>query len=215
MCICKGSSSSSLKSKTTNRIVNKSMPPPGSPPNRAAPRRTATTTSKGVRPPPPPGAAAATTTTTTSTTTDDDNSRSSSGGGGGGGGNGTPKTALSFDQLSSVLDPFFVDTCNFLKQSPWAPKQDSLSAAETVAPIHADSSDGRLEAAYLSPWGEATGDALDCAQQQKADLSSGNGSGGALQDFLSSGNSAWMETVQDMEAEKKDMLRLDVRVAFC
>lgn len=212
MCICKGSSSSSsLKSKTTNRIVNKNMPPPASPPKRGGSKRPSTTNNKGMRPPPPPTAADAT--TIPATTNNDDDS-------GGGGGSGTPKTAVSFDQLSSILDPFFVDTCNFLKQSPWSPKQEAHAPASTVAANNANSYDERLEAAYLSPWGEATGDALDCAQQQKADLgttssTSSNGGGGALQDFLSSGNSAWMETVQDMEAEKNDMLRLDVRVAFC
>lgn len=41
--------------------------------------------------------------------------------------------------------------------------------------------------------------------------SSNNSSGfSALEDFL--GSSAWADTVQDMETEKNDMLRLDVRV---
>lgn len=214
MCICKGSSSSSstLKSKTTKRIVNKSMPPPASPPKRSAPKRPATTANRGMRPPPPPPA-----TNHNTTTNDDDEEDSSSDS------HGTQKTALSFDQLSSILDPFFDDTCNFLKQSTWGQSKQEAAPAPTAnvaaTASHANTCHERAETAYLSPWGEATGDALDCAQQQKVDLgggsNNGSGGGGALQDFLSSGNSAWMETVQDMEAEKNDMLRLDVRVAFC
>ncbi|CAN0109125.1 unnamed protein product [Ectocarpus fasciculatus] len=126
-----------------------------------------------------------------------------------------------------ILDPFFVDTCHFFKQSSPPREQQAPAAtigttANAAAAAAADTTDAaadqawRLEAAFLSGV-EATADARSGGQEGDAsaggavDVGRNDDGARALQNFLGSGNSAWMESVRDMEAEKNDMLRLDVR----
>ncbi|CAN0287885.1 unnamed protein product [Ectocarpus sp. 4 AP-2014] len=201
MCICKRSSP---KSNTT-RTINKNMPPPPPPPPRHASARD----NRGRRSP----------TATPPTTAHD------------GAGAGRQAPAVSIDQISSILDPFFVDTCQFFKQSSPPPRQQAPAAtvgtttnAATAADADADTTDAaaadqpwRIENAFLSGVETTADDAQSGAQEGDAtaagavDVCRNENGVRALQNVLGCGSSAWMETVRDMEAEKNDMLRLDVR----
>ncbi|CAM9180716.1 unnamed protein product [Pylaiella littoralis] len=191
MCICKQRSSSprSKSTKTSNRIVNKSMPPPPPPPPSRRAASTITATDNGRTPTP---TATINTGTNNAATT-------------------VVNEAFSAGQISAILDPFFRDTCLFLKQSSWPAQQRREAPATTSTATNdpatnvsdAHNEQQRLDAASFSGGAvEGSGD---------SSTSSNNSSGfSALEDFL--GSSAWADTVQDMETEKNDMLRLDVRV---
>ncbi|CAN0423471.1 unnamed protein product [Ectocarpus sp. 12 AP-2014] len=201
MCICKRSSP---KSNTT-RTINKNMPPPPPPPPRHASARD----NRGRRPPTatPPAAAHD------------------------GAGASRQAPAVSIDQISSILDPFFVDTCQFFKQPSPPPRQQAPSAtvgtntnAAAAAAAAADTADAaaadqpwRIENAFLSGVEATPDEAQSGAQEGDAtaagavDVCRNDNGTRALQNVLGSGSSAWMETVRDMEAEKNDMLRIDVR----
>ncbi|CAN0457895.1 unnamed protein product [Ectocarpus sp. 12 AP-2014] len=201
MCICKRSSP---KSNTT-RTINKNMPPPPPPPPRHASARD----NRGRRPP----------TATPPAATHD------------GAGASRQAPAVSIDQISSILDPFFVDTCQFFKQSSPPPQRHQAPAATVgintnAAAAAADTTEAaaaaadqpwRIENAFLSGVEATADDAQSGAKEGDAtaagavDVCRNDNGARALQNVLGSGSSAWMETVRDMEAEKNDMLRLDVR----
>ncbi|CAN0224962.1 unnamed protein product, partial [Ectocarpus sp. 8 AP-2014] len=98
MCICKRSSP---KSNTT-RTINKNMPPPPPTP----PRHASAHDNRGRRSPTATPRAAAHE----------------------GAGASRQAPAVSMDQISSILDPFFVDTCQFFKQSSPPPRQQAPAA---------------------------------------------------------------------------------------
>ncbi|CAM9682175.1 unnamed protein product [Ectocarpus sp. 8 AP-2014] len=203
MCICKRSSP---KSNST-RTINKNMPPPPPPPLRHSSARD----NRGRRSPTatPPAAAHD------------------------GVGASRRAPAVSIDQISSILDPFFIDTCQFFKQQSSSPPRQQAPAAtvgtttNAAAAAAADTSDTtdaaaadqlwRIENAFLSGVEANADDAQSGAQEGDAtaagavDVCRNDNGARALQNVLGSGSSAWMETVRDMEAEKNDMLRLDVR----
>lgn len=109
-----------------------------------------------------------------------------------------PVVALSLGDLSKVLDPFF-DTFAARRQQRLQARERA-AAADAVARLRAD-------AAFLSVMGE--GDADDTS------AGAGCAAGGfdALRDFLTCPAGAAWDMVQEMEAEKKDMLRsFEVRV---
>ncbi len=141
-------------------------------------------------PPPPPAAPTKLTTTTTTATAAAAAAVAVS---------ATP-SAVTTSQLSAILDPFFSDTCHFLKQAPWV-QQQPRAAATAAAP--ADSYHNRIDASFLS--GAGLGG-------EPGFSSSVGGGGVALDDWLAS--PTWAASVKDMEAEKNDMLRLDVSVAL-
>ncbi|CAB1108613.1 unnamed protein product [Ectocarpus sp. CCAP 1310/34] len=208
MCICKRRC---LKSITTHTI-NKNMPPPPPPPPRHASARD----NRGRRSP----------TATPHAAAHD------------GAGASRQAPAVSIDQISSILDPFFIDTCQFFKQPSPPPRQqapaatvgtntNAAAAADTTAAAAAAAADTtdaaaadqpwRIESAFLSGVEETADEAQSDAEEGDATAGGavdvcGNVNGArALQNILGAGSSAWMETVRDMEAEKNDMLRLDVR----
>lgn len=119
---------------------------------------------------------------------------------------------LSLGQISTILDPFF-DTCTAVRRQQQQQRSQAAAAtaattaaaaaaatsATTVAitqreflalPLH---DDGPLSA---GTGGAENGCVIGGAESAASD------SGGALQDFLGSGNSAWVDMVQEMEAEK-------------
>ncbi|CBN80190.1 expressed unknown protein [Ectocarpus siliculosus] len=203
MCICKRSSP---KSNST-RTINKNMPPPPPPP----PRHSSARDNRGRRSPnaTPPAAAHD------------------------GAGASRQAPAVSMDQISSILDPFFVDTCQFFKQQSSPPPRQQAPATtvgtttndyDYAAAAAADTTDAaatdqpwRMENAFLSGVEATAYDAQSGAQEGDAtaagavDVGRNENGARALQNVLGSGSSAWLETVRDMEAEKNDMLRLDVR----
>lgn len=119
--------------------------------------------------------------------------------------------ALSTSQLSAILDPFFIDTCEFLREASGEERQQATFSTADINSHHQ-----RIEHAFLS--GPAVvGEATEYARHEakKAAGNGGGSGGGALDSFALLSSAAWMGAVQDMEAEKNDMLRLDVRFSSC
>lgn len=123
---------------------------------------------------------------------------------------------LSLQQLSSILDPFY-DTCSSaLRQQRKRLAARQATAARPTPPAAGEPTTSSccqlaptavvVEHSFLSQVGESKAN-------QSGRSSSVNC--GAIQDFMSVGNSAWMNMIQDMEAEKHEQLRsLDVSIAY-
>ncbi|CAM9833435.1 unnamed protein product [Laminaria digitata] len=117
----------------------------------------------------------------------------------------TPDPELSLTQISSILDPFF-DTCIAVRQQ----HQRSLAAttAAAVAPTATIATREFLSPPLQGSVSVVMGDAGDSGSgamvgQETSGAAAALDSSGALQDFLGSGNSAWVGAIQEMEAEKQ------------
>lgn len=118
----------------------------------------------------------------------------------------TPDPELSLTQISSILDPFF-DTCIAVRRQ----HQRSLAAttAAAVAPTATIATREFLSPPLQGSVSVVMGDAGDSGsgamvgQEASGAAAEASDPSGALQDFLGSGNSAWVGMVQEMEAEKQ------------
>lgn len=142
------------------------------------------------------------------------------------------QSELSLQQLSGILDPFF-DTCSrraiAIRHRRDARRQDAALAVSTATsgtkeakatitspPCLRLSSAKVVPAAavqrcFLSQTSEPLRSVIPTDNQQgcPAPVSCGC----ALRDFMSMDKTAWMDMVQDMEAEKNAQLGLEVRAA--
>lgn len=122
---------------------------------------------------------------------------------------------LSTSQLSAVLDPFFTDTFDFLREASAAvQRQQPTPAAAATSTVHANAHHQRIEHVFLSGPAVA-GDAAALARYEAKMASNPDTGASALDSFAVMSSAAWMGAVEDMEAEKNDMLRLEVRASSC
>lgn len=126
--------------------------------------------------------------------------------------------ALSLGQLSTILDPFF-DTCAALRaqQQPRTSvcaRTSQPRAAAVVATAATAVKREESEQRHVSTVGGSFLSVVSTRVATGGASSDGLSQGGdALRDSFDLGNSAWMDMVQEMEAEKNDHLRLGVAVA--
>lgn len=115
---------------------------------------------------------------------------------------------LSLGQISTILDPFF-DTCTAVRRQ--RRQQQSRAAAATTTPAATATTPTTANIAQrkflaLPPHEEGSLSAVSGGAEDGCVIggaeSAASDSGRALQDFLGSGNSAWVDMVQEMEAEK-------------
>lgn len=219
MCICERTAASQPKSGNTahrrSPLVKKGTPtthnmqPP--PPTRTshATAAAAPVTSTAVAHPHPTKAAPCSNSTTTTTASAVRASITQQ-----------KQQLISFKQLSSILDPFY-DTCSsaLLHQSQRLAARKATTAARPATPAGGATVDAAttpcccqlapaavvVEHSFLSQVG--------IGKAHEDGRSSPSMNCGALWDFISVGNSAWMDMIQDMEADKHEQLRsLEVSV---
>ena len=121
-----------------------------------------------------------------------------------------PDAVLSPTQISTILDPFF-DTCIAVRRE--GQQQRSRAAASASAPADAAAATAATRE-FLTP-------PLHGAHSPSVVIDDVGDSGamgaappdfGALQDFLGSANSAFVDMVQEMEAEKQQSNEKVVRL---
>lgn len=134
---------------------------------------------------------------------------------------------LSLQQLSGILDPFF-DTCSrravTLRRRRDSRRREAAIAARKAASTTSVASPPRskfssaevvsavaVQRCFVSPTIEPRRSVVPIDDQEGCPAPVGCGC--ALRDFMSADNSAWMDMVQDMEAEKNAQLGLEVRAA--
>ena len=127
----------------------------------------------------------------------------------------TQDPEISLAQVSNILDPFF-DTCIAAVRRQRQQQRSQAAASATAAAATAAATAATHK--FLTPLlhgadsvsvvRDDAGDSGDMGQgdavcSASSATAAASDSGGALQDFLGSGNSAWVDMVQEMEAEKQ------------